>query len=75
MSPERAVNFPSVEISHGAFQCLTSEDTVTFKVDAPGDLNPLSLSSLYNNVVFFFWLTQVGSVLNHVHSVTVSVAC
>lgn len=74
-SPERAVVFPSAESSNGACQCLTSEDTVTFKVDAPGDLYTLSHSSSYNDDYFFVWLIQVGSVLNNVRSVTIWVAC
>lgn len=50
-SPERAVAFPSAETSHGTYRCLTSDDTVTFKVDAPGDL--YTLSSLNNNYFLF----------------------
>lgn len=42
-SLERALVIPSAETSYGTYQCLTSDDTVTFKEDAAGDLHTLSL--------------------------------
>lgn len=73
-SPDRALVIPSAETSHGTYQCLTSEDTVTFKEDATGDLYTLSLF-IIQCPSFFVWLIQVGSVLNLVHRVTIWVAC
>lgn len=59
---EGALVIPSAETSHGTYQCLTSDDTVTFKEDVPGDLYTLSLFIIYVQMSIVLCLTDTNRI-------------